>query len=70
PPHPAIKMDVEQAMNALPHDQRAALMLSFSYGLSHMEIAKTLNQPLGTVKSHISRGKLRLRASLRAYEKA
>jgi RNA polymerase sigma-70 factor (ECF subfamily) len=70
PANPATKMDVEQAMNALPHDQRAALMLSFSYGLSHLEIAQTLDQPLGTVKSHISRGKLRLRASLRAYEKA
>lgn len=67
---PNIKMDIEQAMNALPDDQRAAILLCLSYGLSHSEAAKALNQPLGTVKSHISRGKTTLRAFLTAYERA
>lgn len=65
-----LKMDITRAMNALPDDQRAAVLLCLSYGLSHSEAAKALNQPLGTVKSHIARGKLALRAFLTAYEKA
>lgn len=68
-PH-GLKMDIENAMNTLPQDQRAAIMLNISYGFSHTEIAKTLNQPLGTTKSHIARGKATLRAFLNAYEKA
>ena len=67
---PEIKMDIEQAMNALPDEQRAAILLCLSYGLSHSEAAKALGQPLGTVKSHISRGKTTLRAFLNAYERA
>ncbi len=67
---PSIKMDVEQAMNALPDDQRAAIMLCLSYGFSHSQAATALGQPLGTVKSHITRGKITLRAFLRAYERA
>lgn len=68
-PH-GLQLDITRAMNALPDDQRAAILLCFSYGLSHSEAAKALGQPLGTVKSHISRGKKTLRAFLTAYEKA
>lgn len=65
-----IKMDIEQAMNTLTPEQRAAVMLCLSYGFSHSEAAKALNQPLGTVKSHVARGKDKLRAFLCVYEKA
>ncbi|MBL4854099.1 MAG: RNA polymerase sigma factor [Robiginitomaculum sp.] len=65
-----IKMDIEQAMNTLSPEQRAAIMLCLSYGFSNAEAAKALNQPLGTVKSHIARGKDKLRAFLCVYEKA
>ena len=65
-----MKMDIEQAMNTLTPEQRAAVMLCLSYGFSHSEAAKALNQPLGTVKSHVSRGKNKLRAFLCVYEKA
>ncbi len=65
-----IKMDIEQAMNTLSPEQRAAVMLCLSYGFSNAEAAKALGQPLGTVKSHIARGKDKLRAFLCAYEKA
>ncbi|MBL4869457.1 MAG: RNA polymerase sigma factor [Robiginitomaculum sp.] len=67
---PSIKMDIEQAMNALSSEQRAAVLLNLSYGLSHFEITKALGLPLGTVKSHIARGKTALRAFLTAYERA
>jgi len=65
-----MKMDIEQAMNALSTEQRAAVMLCLSYGMSHSEAAIALNQPLGTVKSHVARGKHKLRAFLSVYEKA
>lgn len=65
-----MKMDIEQAMNSLTPEQRAAVILCLSYGFSHSEAAKALNQPLGTVKSHVARGKDQLRAFLCVYEKA
>jgi RNA polymerase sigma-70 factor (ECF subfamily) len=65
-----IKMDVEQAMNNLPHPQRAAVMLCLAYGFSHSEAARALDLPIGTVKSHIARGKKVLRGFLTAYERA
>ena len=64
-----VKLDIEQAMNLLSPEQRAAVMLCLSYGFSHSEAARALGQPLGTIKSHVSRGKDRLRAFLCAYEK-
>ncbi len=66
----SMKMDIEQAMNRLTSEQRAAVILCLSYGFSHSEAAKALNQPLGTVKSHVARGKNQLRAFLCVYEKA
>lgn len=65
-----IKMDVEQAMDNLPEAQRAAVMLCLAYGFSHSEAAAALEQPLGTVKSHVNRGKTALRGFLMAYERA
>ncbi len=53
------------AMAALPEDQRAAVALCLGEGFSHGEAAAILNLPLGTVKSHVTRGRERL---LRALE--
>ena len=55
---------VRQALATLPLAQRAALVLSFGCGLTHAETAEALAAPLGTVKSHIVRGRDRLRAAL------
>ncbi len=45
--------------------QRQALELAFFEGLSHTEIAEKTDIPLGTVKSHIRLGLIRLREILR-----
>jgi RNA polymerase sigma-70 factor (ECF subfamily) len=46
---------VEQALLSLPMHLRAAATLRFIEGRSHPEIAEILDQPIGTVKSHVHR---------------
>jgi RNA polymerase sigma factor (sigma-70 family) len=55
---------LEQALVTLSVDQRAAVMLCLAYGFSHGEAAEALHMPLGTVKSHVLRGRDRLREVL------
>jgi RNA polymerase sigma factor (sigma-70 family) len=55
-----IRHDLESAMAALAPMQRAALTLCFALGQSNEEAAKTMNIPLGTLKSHVNRGRARL----------
>lgn len=62
------KVDITEAMNALPPDRRACAMLCLALGHSHADAAKITDLPLGTVKSHVTRAKIALRESLRAYE--
>lgn len=57
-------MDVEQALAALPPDQRAALVLVDVQDLPVEEAARILGVPVGTVKSRCSRGRARLAVSL------
>jgi RNA polymerase sigma-70 factor (ECF subfamily) len=53
-------LDVEQALAALPDEQRIALVLVELQGLSVQEAAAVLEVPEGTVKSRCFRGRARL----------
>ncbi len=55
---------VKQALANLSPNQRQILELAYYEGLSQSEIAKQLNLPLGTVKTHSRRGLLKLRKNL------
>ncbi len=51
---------LNQALEQLSSDQRAAIALCLGAGWPHGEAAEALNMPLGTLKSHVSRGRARL----------
>ena len=53
-----------QAMGELREDQQRVLQLSIYQGLSHERIAEATGLPLGTVKTHVRRGLIRLREIL------
>jgi RNA polymerase sigma-70 factor (ECF subfamily) len=55
---------VGRALAALPIEQRAAVVLCLMQDFSHAEAAGILRVPLGTVKSHVARGRARLLAAL------
>jgi RNA polymerase sigma-70 factor (ECF subfamily) len=57
---------VRSLMSSLPAPQKKAIELAYFEGLSHSEIAAALNEPLGTVKSWIRNGLLRLKERLQA----
>jgi RNA polymerase sigma factor (sigma-70 family) len=54
------RLAVRRALQTLPLEQRAAVTLCLVCGFSHSEAAEILGTPLGTVKSHVQRGRERL----------
>ena len=53
-----------RCLGGLDARQRQAIALAFYDGLSHAELASHLRQPLGTVKTWVRRGLLRLKSCL------
>jgi RNA polymerase sigma factor (sigma-70 family) len=56
--------DIQAALQALPPDYRAAVVLCDIEGFSYEEIAATMGVKLGTVRSRIHRGRAQLREAL------
>jgi len=55
-------------LEQLPNDQKKVIRLSIYDGLSHSRISEATGLSLGTVKTHIRRGMLKLRNSLFAED--
>jgi DNA-directed RNA polymerase specialized sigma24 family protein len=56
-------MDVTIMMVAMsPFLMVAAIVLCYSCGMSHSEASEATGMPLGTVKSHVNRGRAKMQA--------
>ena len=60
--------EVRSAMGQLTDDQRQVLRLAYFEGLTQVEIAEELEEPLGTIKARAHRGLARLRSILRGLD--
>lgn len=60
----AESIQVHRCLEALDGKQRQAVSLAFFHGLSHSEVSDQLESPVGTIKSHIRRGLLKMKTCL------
>lgn len=60
-------MDLDFALSTLPPGVRLCVVLAYQEGMTHGEIARMTDTPLGTVKSHINRGAQKLQQILSPY---
>jgi RNA polymerase sigma-70 factor (ECF subfamily) len=58
---------VRSAVAELPSEQRQAIEMAFFGGMTHLEIAEALKEPLGTIKARIRRGMLKLQDALHDF---
>jgi RNA polymerase sigma-70 factor (ECF subfamily) len=63
----ALKIDMERALALLSEGERAAIVACYYNDLSHEEAAFVLGCPIGTVKTHVLRGKQKLKRALEAW---
>lgn len=63
-----LRMDIEGAMARLSTGEQAVLLHCVQLGLSHEEAAYVLAMPLGTVKTHATRGKAKLQTLLSEWK--
>jgi len=62
------RIKVREAIETLAPEQKQAIEMSFFLGYTHSELAEQLGQPLGTVKTRIRLGMLKLRQALGSGE--
>ncbi|HEY2344874.1 MAG TPA: RNA polymerase sigma factor [Xanthomonadaceae bacterium] len=65
-----LRLDLARAMQHLSTAEQTVLLHCVQLGLSHEEAAYVLAMPLGTVKTHATRGKAKLKTWLSAWHEA
>jgi RNA polymerase sigma factor (sigma-70 family) len=58
------RLDISRALAVLAPEQRAAVALCLGAEFSHADAAEALGLPLGTIKSHVLRGRAKLLETL------
>lgn len=53
--------DLDKLLAVLTEEERAVMIMSYAFGMSHREIGEATSLPVGTVKSIIFRGKEKIR---------
>jgi RNA polymerase sigma-70 factor (ECF subfamily) len=66
PADPLERARLEEALNGLPEESRAVLMLVVIEGYTYGEVAAMLDIPIGTVMSRLSRARRRIGERLKA----
>jgi len=61
------KKIIRQALESLPDNQRLAIEMVFFEGLTHIEAAEKLNEPVGTIKTRIRLGVSKLKEQISPY---
>lgn len=64
---PDLGLDFDAALRCLSGNQQAALLYCVQLELTHEEAAVVLDMPLGSVKTHVARGKAKLRQLLQDW---
>jgi RNA polymerase sigma-70 factor (ECF subfamily) len=59
---------IRQVLLALPEEQRRVVIMAYFEGYTHSQIARRLNQPLGTVKTRLRLALQKLRVALQPEE--
>ena len=62
-----LRQNIEKALEGLPADLRAVIVLRELEGLSYAEIARVIRRPVGTVMSRLFHGRRRLQQSLAPF---
>jgi len=55
-------VDLDRALATLKEEEQAVIILCYSCGMSHSEASEATGMPLGTVKSHVNRGRAKMQA--------
>lgn len=67
-PSAALKLDLEAALARLRPEERAAVALTLGHDVTHEDAARILGWPLGTLKSHVARGRDKLMHMLSGWK--
>jgi RNA polymerase sigma-70 factor, ECF subfamily len=65
-----LRRDLADALSRLSNDQRVAVVLRDSFGMSYKEISRVARMPVGTAKCYVHRARARLRTLLEEYTPA
>jgi RNA polymerase sigma-70 factor (ECF subfamily) len=52
--------DLDKFLEVLNPNERLTMVLAYAHGMSHAEISEVSGLPVGTIKSHINRGKTKI----------
>lgn len=57
---PGVRLDLSEAINCLPHDERSAVLLCLMAGFSHEEAAQIMGLTARNLKSLVARAREKL----------